>query len=367
LLLSEPDLKVYFEIRKNMPFYFHGLDPSSFTTLLCKFARKIRDDPRRALSDPHIYAAIGFLSLLPLAKRALEGLYSLLRARSLKQIGALYKPSSVEGDSSWVVVTGATAGIGKAFCHQFARLGFNIVAVSRDQAKLDELEREILAIDALVKVRTVQVDFTKTYQNQDLQAAVVDKIKDLDISILVNNVGLGECYAFHELHSTKIRNIIHTNVYPQVYLTRGLISQLKQRSTTRKTAIINLSSVFGTEVFLPYFSVYSATKSFNDYFSKALAAEHPSIDILSVRPGRVKTNMNETAKATPEAQVKGLLRYLGVKTETNGTFRSYREANFGTGLYWAVKGLLRKRIYKVYQEKYRQEMIQQGDLPLVIM
>lgn len=37
------------------------------------------------------------------------------------------------GENSWVMVTGASDGIGKGFCEEFAKLGFNIVLVARNQ------------------------------------------------------------------------------------------------------------------------------------------------------------------------------------------------------------------------------------------
>lgn len=345
-------------------------NPYYFTNGVSKVVNAVVNDPIRALQDKHLYAAIGFFSLFPLIKNIVKGIYYNLQATSLKTIATRYKPSihatgfGGENENSYVVITGATAGIGKAFAETFAKLGFNLVLIGRSQEKLDAMELEILAIDASVKVVKICVDFTQTYKKSDLEEAVISRLNGLDISILVNNVAVGECYAFHDLSAAKIFRIIHTNVYPQVYLTRLLIGRLNARSATHRTAIINISSNLGTEVFLPYFSVYSATKAFNDHFSKVLSVEFPKLDVLSARPGRTQTNMNPKAKTSPEDQVKAILRSLGVKNETTGTFRSFLEAYFGPSTYWLVKGVIRSSINRTYTEKYRTQLLAEADLPV---
>jgi len=344
----------------------HLLNPSSFLARLSKLFHLFLNDPVKVLKDRHFYALVGLFGLFPLFKHTLKLISYSLRLRSITDFANLYRQSVAPNESSWVVVTGATAGLGKAFCQKFAELGFNIVAVSRSQERLDELELELLAINALSKIKKVQVDFTKTFRKHDLETTVINQLKDLDISILVNNVGVGECYSFNELNSAKIYRTVHTNVYPQIYLTQGLIPQLNKRSKTHKTGIINLSSNLGTEVILPYFSIYSATKAFNDHFSQALASEYPNIDILSARLGRTKTNMNPTAKTLPEVAVVSILKALGRHRETTGTISSYLEANVGPTMYWMVKRMIRKSVYAVYERKYRQDLIQNGDLPLLL-
>ena len=58
------------------------------------------------------------------------------------------------GEGSYVVLTGTTAGIGKSLAKDFARLGFNIIQISRDKKKLGEVEKELKALNPSVKVLT---------------------------------------------------------------------------------------------------------------------------------------------------------------------------------------------------------------------
>ena len=54
------------------------------------------------------------------------------------------------GKGSWVVITGASMGIGFAYCKAFAKRGFNIVLISRDEKKLQNAVEEIKKINSEV-------------------------------------------------------------------------------------------------------------------------------------------------------------------------------------------------------------------------
>jgi len=77
---------------------------------------------------------------------------------------------------------------------------------------------------------------------------------------------------------------------------------------------------------LPYFNIYSATKAFGDFLSRSLAEEYPNIDIMSLRPGYVSTQLNARKKPslevlTPEECAEGCLKDLGKRKFTFGNWR----------------------------------------------
>lgn len=47
------------------------------------------------------------------------------------------------GKNAWVIVTGASDGIGKQFCLKFGEIGFNIILIGRNQQKLDDVAKEL--------------------------------------------------------------------------------------------------------------------------------------------------------------------------------------------------------------------------------
>jgi len=227
------------------------------------------------------------------------------------------------GKNSWVVVTGASDGIGKGFCEEFAKEGFNIVLIARNQEKLQRVAQELTLINPQVQTRIIVADFTKASE-EDFFENITKQLEGLDISVLVNNVGLGKPSAFADLDEAKLREILLVNTVPQVMMSRILVKQLQARPN--RSAIISLSSGMGVRP-LPYNTIYSSTKAFNDYFSRALAGECSNIDVISLRPSYVATPMiaawkkKDFFQINPNECARGLMNRLGYENYTFGHWK----------------------------------------------
>jgi 17beta-estradiol 17-dehydrogenase / very-long-chain 3-oxoacyl-CoA reductase len=190
------------------------------------------------------------------------------------------------GAGSYVVITGSTDGIGKALAFEFAKLGFNIVLISRSLDKLTKTGEEIKEKYPTVLVKIVQADFTKAAEKGFFRN-IYEETKDLDISILVNNVGIDCIELFCELSEEFIHNMLSINVYTATMLTRLYINKMAAR---KRSAVITMGSLAG-QMPISYFNVYCATKAFTQMLSLSLAKEHTNIDFLSIRPSEVSTGM----------------------------------------------------------------------------
>ena len=223
------------------------------------------------------------------------------------------------GEGTWVVITGASDGIGKGFCEEFARLGFNIVLIARNQAKLSNVESELKKINSKIQTKIVVADFKDSAKPQFFDK-IHDQLQGLDISILINNVGIDYRAFFQEADETNLKEVTIVNTLPMVILSKKLIPTMLNRS--KRSAVINVGSFAGTSP-IPYFGVYSATKAFNDYFSQGLSYEmKKKIDILSLLPMYVETKLSgqklgQEGTVSVQQCVDGCLRDLG---RTNVTF-----------------------------------------------
>lgn len=226
------------------------------------------------------------------------------------------------GQQSWVLITGATCGIGKQFAIDFAKIGFNIILVSRTLAKLESAKEEIQK-ESKVQVETIQCDFSKcTSYKQYLE--VFSKIQDKDISVLVNNVGWGCLSPFRNLKSSNIQDYVNLNVTPQTILTLMVLPKMLKRR--KKSAIVNLSS-YGSAYPYRNLATYRATKAFNNLFSKVLHYEESKfIDSISVKPRWIDTplisstqwKMDSFFVISTSHLTKSVMSQLGYEIETFG-------------------------------------------------
>lgn len=108
-----------------------------------------------------------------------------------------------------VIITGGTAGIGKATALKFAQNGYNIVTTSRNEEKGKKFTEEFKQLGFDVTV--YQVDVTNEDQVEKLITDTVEKFGSVDV--LVNNSGIaGEPKFFAQTSKDNMRNMIETNV-----------------------------------------------------------------------------------------------------------------------------------------------------------
>ena len=139
-------------------------------------------------------------------------------------------PNLIEkyGENTWAVVTGASDGIGAEYCRQLAKLGFNIALVSRTMSKLEAVEREVIKLNPKVKTRIVQADFSgnatlKFYED------IFDKLKDLDISLLINNAGVMNNGLLTDISLREATDTLDVNVTHVAMMTKKFLNKLLSR------------------------------------------------------------------------------------------------------------------------------------------
>ena len=228
------------------------------------------------------------------------------------------------GEGSYALITGATDGIGKEFCIQLAKLKFNLILVSRNIEKLKNVSDELKKKYINLKTILIEFDFSKKFSIKDYENYFVNNndIKNLDISILINNIGISQRELFSNYTLEFIMDTININIVSQSLLTKIFINKFLNRN--KKCAIISMSSYSAT---LPLIlsSIYCASKIYDDYLIRAIAEENKgkNIDFLSVRPQYVNTpsraeHKKEFKAISTEECVTGIFQDLGYETVTNG-------------------------------------------------
>lgn len=229
------------------------------------------------------------------------------------------------GKGSYVLITAATDGIGLEFAVQFVKRGFNIVMVARNQSKMNEKEQLLKKINPEVNVIKLVMDF-KNSPNYTLLDAIDEIIKIVDVSIVVNNIGLSTNNTpFYSMTMQDSLDMITANCIPQAILSKIFLKRFSERES--RSALIDISSINSIQPFLGK-EIYSATKIFNSWLSLAQSAKGPeNVDFLCLKPGFVSTTglrkreLNWTTCTTEEC-VEGTLKVLGQRAETYGSVKS---------------------------------------------
>jgi short-subunit dehydrogenase len=197
---------------------------------------------------------------------------------------------SLKRYGSVALVTGASSGIGAAFCRHFASVGLDIVAVARREDRLLELKEELEGRHS-IRLTPVALDLSMPTALDDLSSQL--EIAGISIDILVNNAGFGVLGPVESISREKNCGMVDLNCRAVVDLTARFLPEMKAR---KRGAVIIISSVVGS-LAAPWFATYSATKAFDLYFGEALHGEcrGSGVDVLTVLPGLTRTEFQAGA------------------------------------------------------------------------
>lgn len=176
-----------------------------------------------------------------------------------------------------ILITGASAGFGKAMCEVFINAGYKVIGAARRLEKLTALQNELGE-----NFYPLQMDMNNLTQISTALSQLPEAFQDIDL--LVNNAGLAlGLEPAHQANFEDWLTMINTNIVGLTYLTRQILPQMVAR---KQGHIINLGSIAGTYPY-PGGNVYGATKAFVEQFSLNLRADlaGTNVRVTNVEPG----------------------------------------------------------------------------------
>jgi 3-hydroxy acid dehydrogenase / malonic semialdehyde reductase len=187
------------------------------------------------------------------------------------------------------VVTGATAGIGRATTEVLASDGYRLALAARHADQLRELAEE-LQMKYNADVSVYQLDVRDWDAIHEVAADIL--AKDGTPDVLVNNAGLArglEPYALS--NEDDILEMLETNIKGLFLLTRAFLPAMLARNTGH---IVNLGSTAGLYAYAGA-AVYCATKAAVKTFSDGLRIDlmESDLKVTTIQPGLVETGFSE--------------------------------------------------------------------------
>jgi hypothetical protein len=192
---------------------------------------------------------------------------------------------SLRPEQHVALVTGASQGLGRAFAEQCARLGMDLLLVALPDS---ELPRVAQGIELLYGVRTeyLEMDLTGPGNPEALIQWVSDK--GLDVSVLINNAGVGYNSRFEDSTLRENESCILLNNLALVKITRLLLPHLKRRPQAFVLNVASMAAFFP----MPFMPVYGPSKTFILNFSLALRSEMKGtpVGVSVLCPNGIRTN-----------------------------------------------------------------------------
>jgi len=225
-----------------------------------------------------------------------------------------------------VLITGASSGIGLEFSKIFAREGYNLLLIARNERKLFSLKKQ-LERDYKIKAEILPKDLYKRHSAEEIYKFT--KEKNIQVEILVNNAGFGDFGEFASSNLKKQEEMIDVNVRALVKLTYFYLNDMKEKNRGK---IMNVASLAAFQPG-PLMAVYYATKAFVLSFTEALSVElkDTKIKVSALCPGPTKTGFEDKANL-----------------ETSGLFKNLKIATAKEVAEYGYKSLMKGKVIAVY-------------------
>lgn len=205
-----------------------------------------------------------------------------------------------------IMVTGATAGFGRAIARRFASNGYDIIITGRRKERLDEVEKDLAELK--VKVLPLNFDVRKRFEVEETIAGIPDEWKGIDV--LVNNAGLA--VGLEHIDKGNIDDwdrMVDTNVKGLLYVTRAVSPLMVARE---RGYIFNIGSIAGKAAYEGG-NVYCASKAAVDSLTRSMRIDllKHNIRVTQVAPGMAETEFS-------------LVRFKGDKERAAGVYKGVK-------------------------------------------
>ena len=224
------------------------------------------------------------------------------------------------------LITGASSGIGRDMAFEFADRGYDLILVARSFDRLKEVKNEIIKKYDKCNVLIMKCDVSNVESVKNLYNDVRKEFVNIDV--LVNNAGFGDCGKFYETDLEKDISMINTNILGLHVLTKLFLRDMVK---VNKGYILNIASIAG---FMPgpLMATYYSTKAYVVRLTRAIAKElkvvNSKVRIAAFCPGPVNTEFNKNANVI--FSLKGQSSSDVAKIVVNGLFKSNKVVYFSS-------------------------------------
>jgi len=195
-----------------------------------------------------------------------------------------------EWKGKWALVTGASAGIGKALAEELAAGGSHLILTARRRDRLEDLAKRFRS-KFQIQAEIFEADLSKPSAPQEIFSFTQEK--GIAVDLLVNNAGFGQFGELTTVETQRLLDMVQVNCTAVLHLTRLFLPPMIAR---RRGDVLIVASTASFQA-VPYISTYAATKVFDLYLAEGLAEEMKphGIRVCALCPGTTESEFHEVA------------------------------------------------------------------------
>ncbi len=221
---------------------------------------------------------------------------------------------------TWVLVSGASSGLGEEFARQYAATGHNLILVARRLERLEALA-DSLRQQHRIEVLIEQVDLADIAAVNRLHQRLTEE-RGIEVDVLINNAGHGLQGPFLDSQSEAALSMIQLDIASLTAMTHLFGQDMRRRKRGKILQVASILAYQGVESF----AVYSAAKAYVLRFSEALHREfkRDGVTVTALCPGLTDTGFASAARQRITPTLKAVMMKTppvvraGIRAMNNG-------------------------------------------------
>lgn len=196
--------------------------------------------------------------------------------------------------SQFVLISGASTGIGRATSLRLARIGYTVFAGIRKDEDADSLRQE----DRTNRIVPIKLDVTVPEQIEEAKTLVANTIGDSGLSGLINNAGIGVGGPIEYVDLNRFRALLEVNTFGPVALTQAFMPMVR-KSRGRVIFVGSIAGKMSNAFQGPYCVSKYGIEAIADALRQELSPE--GLHVSLIEPGFIETPMLD--KIQPEVEL----------------------------------------------------------------
>jgi len=197
---------------------------------------------------------------------------------------------TAEWRDKWALVTGASAGIGRALAEELASGGTHLLLTARRRDRLQELAKQL---GSKHKISTEIFEADLANPSAPAEIFQFTKEKGIVVDLLINNAGFGQYGELPSVEPQRLLDMVQVNCSAVLHLTRLFLPEMVAR---RRGDVLIVASTASFQA-VPYMSTYAATKAFDLALAEGLAEEMKphGVRVCALCPGTTESEFHDLA------------------------------------------------------------------------